>query len=362
MKIVLSLLIVLFVSACASKEYHGETVRLAWQTWDPAGSSVIADLHPAVSIDTNSIVNFCVRSPDWSNVDTATLSILQARNQPNYASYTLNLKMLQQFPGTECIDFSAPIINFAATTGELPGKARQVLLESSGTSSVVLEQFSVTKTQSTRGKVALVFDDGLEGMVPGVEVMLDLNIPGTIFIVPRLLGTDTDNHRFVTAEYIDKVASRGWSIAGHEWGRLDMQSSQVRRQKIAAVFEYLQGKSYEGSAWFAYPNGAYNSAVKQDVMEKFRYASNIHGLAQPTPLVNLGSVNRYSVDRWTTLAQVQEWVKKGTAAGHLVIITFHTLSDSDQQDYNWSLTNFKALLAWINSNQIETVRLTNSML
>jgi PKD repeat protein len=221
--------------------------------------------------------------------------------------------------------------------------------------------------------VVLTFDDGTVGQDDAAQVLHDNGLHGTFYINSGRLGFSG----YLTATGVQGIASLGNEIAGHTVDHADLTtlSADDAAREICndRVALHNLGVTVKN---FAYPFGAYNAAIEQQVAacgyNSGRIIANLKSVpygcancvtANPIPPTDLYAIKtNTSVRSDTTLNILQTYVTQAeNDKGGLVPIVFHHVSaDNPTGDPNWISTDeFTQFVQWLktrpSTTQVQTI-------
>jgi peptidoglycan/xylan/chitin deacetylase (PgdA/CDA1 family) len=103
---------------------------------------------------------------------------------------------------------------------------------------------------------------------------------------------------------------------------------------------------------FAYPYGAYNSAIEADVAKNgFIGARSVNsGFNTPSP-PDRYAIMHEEVDRDITLAQVESWINTAAQTKTWLVLTFH-LIDTSTDLYGTTPTEFQQIIAYLQTAKV----------
>jgi peptidoglycan/xylan/chitin deacetylase (PgdA/CDA1 family) len=302
-----------------------------------------------------------VKSSDWGKIDSATL-ILSSDGYTMENTYTFDIRSRLQNPKSgEWIEVVMPLSAFEAYGSPDRSYVDFILLQvrDNGTAAdLLLDGLSYFDTSGFAGAVSITFDDGwADTYTKGKPLMDSYGYDATVFVIPKLIGTK----KYLTQAQVDGLYSSGWDIAGHGDANLwDLTAEQLRTE-LSGVSGYLTAKGYRGSDLYAYPYGALDNETVDAVNDYFSAGFNINGMNQPFGYANRYSLNRQSLDKWTTVAQAKEWIDAAKNDGEWCILNFHTLVNRPSNSYDYSISNFTKILNYLRSSGVEVRTVSDVM-
>jgi peptidoglycan/xylan/chitin deacetylase (PgdA/CDA1 family) len=112
--------------------------------------------------------------------------------------------------------------------------------------------------------VVLTFDDGYADMFTNVyPVLRARHMTATFFVCPGLIG----KRRYLTWKQVAVMARHGMDIEAHTMTHPDLTTVPAAQQwrEIRGSREVLRSRLHVGASVFAYPYGAYNASVLENV-------------------------------------------------------------------------------------------------
>jgi len=124
------------------------------------------------------------------------------------------------------------------------------------------------------GLVAVTFDDALVGVVDhGLDVLLDLGVPATVFVVTDVRGVDPPfwpgAQRTLNAEELRALSAAGVRLGSHTRAHpsLTETGDDRLRDELVRSREELQALTGEACDVLAYPFGHQDERVRQAAVE-----------------------------------------------------------------------------------------------
>jgi peptidoglycan/xylan/chitin deacetylase (PgdA/CDA1 family) len=306
-------------------------------------------------------VSMYVKSSDWEKIDSATL-ILSSDGYTMENTYTFDIKSRLQNPQSgEWIEVVMPMSTFESYGSPDRSYVDFMLLQvrDNGTiADLSLDGLSSFGTSGFTGVVSITFDDGWADSYTKGKLLMDMyGHDATAFVIPELLGTK----KYLTQAQVDALYSGGWDIAGHGDTDLRTLTAEELTTELSGVSGYLATKGYRGSDLYAYPYGALDNEAVGVLDDHFSASFNINGMNQPFGYASRYSLNRQSLDKWTTVAQVKEWIDSAKNEGDWCILNFHTLVNTPSNSYDYSISNFTKILNYLRSSGVEVKTVSDVM-
>ena len=319
-------------------EKAGAYLKTGWLTWDLKDSTV----------------NFTLKVSNWKDVKVLSLLVGNGLNMEVSATIDLDWKVRSKIDDAEVVvsvPFSAWLpeegktVDFSKIDSVLlmvaskPGSTKQVTATVTG--------ITVVKNTMPRAVVSLTIDDGFVDALPLATLLQKYGYTATAFVDPLTIDTPG----YMTRADLVHLRDLGWGLGGHRIGRMSQLRGAELEQNLRFSWEYLE-KFYPSPTTalpFAYPNG---EAISSENLTYFTQWFNISGMNNGSA-VPTTSINRHSVDRWTTVDQVKSWIDAAIVNKEWVVINFHSFKDEPTADEDWSLSDVKLLLDYITEKSVE---------
>ena len=309
----------------------------------------------------NKSVRFYVKTSDWKQVKDMNL-ILSTGNDKFEHSLTLDLTTkLHNQTNNHWVEVTASISNFDAYNNPDVSNIKSMLwqVRDKGNTRITtsIDKFSVIDHGST-ARVSITIDDGLADNTVAKQIMDKYNMKGTLFIDPTAIGTKG----YLTQSQVDKFARDGWDISGHDVNyNLKAMSQEEINAFMSKTAAYLKAHNYKGAEFFAFPGGINDPRVNEAVTKNFKYGLNVDGTSNPGSTISNMRINRKSVDKWTTLAMVQQWVDDAKQNNEYLILNFHEFSNTSTDDENVKPADFEAIVKYVHDSQVQTHTVSNAV-
>ncbi len=182
-----------------------------------------------------------------------------------------------------------------------------------------------------------------------VTILNQLTGIGTLTIDDVTLGREG----YMTSNQVSTLQTKGNEIGGHTQTHPDLTTltSTDMTNEINGGRQDLQSNGITPVLSFAYPFGAYNTAIQQ-ALTNAGYSSGRTVLPSgfndlSTPKLSLFS---QTIDANTTLGQAENWVAEAKANKSWLILTFHDIqSDLTNLPYGTTPKNLTDIISYINT-------------
>jgi len=292
------------------------------------------------------------KASDWSSISTADLT-LGSDGTSLDDTYTFDIKSQLQNPANnEWIEVVMPLSAFEKWGNPNWAAINIALLElkdSGKAVSLSIDGLGYFDAGTNAGAISITFDDGwADTYTQGKTKMDAYGYKGTAFVIPSLIGTTG----YMIQSQVDGLSTSGWDISGHGNTNLTTMTAAQMDSDLQSAHNYVTSKGYKGSYLYAYPNGGTNNAVMSAVNKYFTASFNINGMNQPLTYFNRSSINRQSMDKWTTVAMIEDWIDNAKKNNEWCILNFHTLVATPSNSYDFSIADFGTIIDYIYSSGI----------
>jgi len=317
-------------------------------------------LSPTVDIS-ESLLRLFVKCDDWADVSAVVLKISSSEwTFADSVNIDLGTRLVNP-PDNEWIEVVVDVDDLPVDGSPNLSAIKQMLLrvQDNGNNRVTVHLDSIaTIPDSTTGHiVTITFDDGYDDVIIGKEYMDKYMYAGTALIDPEEIG----NSGYLTEEELFDLDKVGWDIGGHHIGNLNNLTQSELEDHLRSTRNYLLERGFRGSDHYSYPNGAFSDNIIKEVRRNFSHASNINGWANGQTYISPYNINRQSIDKFTTQAQVKGWIDDAVANNQWLILNFHTLVSTLVDGQDWLETDFSAIVDYLNTNNVNVQPLSNAI-
>ena len=313
----------------------------------------VAEIKPALDV-TGKAFRIFVKSSDWNKTERFVI-IIGSDSYDLKNTITLDIKTrLVNPPNNQWVELVVPFSDWGVFGNPDFSKMNIMLWQAFASAGSVVEtevhSMNVVEKPNTLGVVSIAFDDGKQATVVGSNIMKKYGFMGTAFIDPKMLGQDS----FMTQKDVDQLSSIGWDIAGHAYlYELYQKTPTEIEQIMSSTAHYLKSRSYKGSNLYSYPNGRITEDILLSTQSNFEFGFNINGWNNTQSYAPSFNINRRSVDKYTTVEQIKQWVRQAKENGEWLIITFHTLDVDNDADENYSPEQFEEVCMYLKNIGID---------
>jgi hypothetical protein len=300
----------------------------------------------------NKSLRFRVKVSDWSQIKELSL-ILSSGDDSFARSFTLDLtEKLHGQTNNNWVVVTAPISNFYSYNSPNMLDIYSALwrVRDKGVSRVETEiaGFQIIDNGSI-ARISVTIDDGDLDSLIAKRIMDQYGMKGSLFIDPSAIG----QKGFLSQKQLDLFARDGWNIGAHDINyNLRAMSTQEVDSFLGSTAAYLTDRQYAGREYFAYPGGLDDPRINALVSKHFKYALNVDSTSNAGSTISDYRINRMSIDRWTTLAQVKKWIDDAKSDHEYLVLNFHTFSATRNTDENISPEFFLEIIQYIDASQV----------
>jgi len=319
------------------------------------GSWYGAQTHiPSVDLS-NKTISFSVRAFDWSELDRLILIFSTDQKFENY--FSINLKNYFSKPASnEWISVVLEPSVLLATEGNpdlsnISSMALRVVPLPGVSTRVWFDEFKLSQKFSTKPIVTMAFDDGFASVMDMATEMDKYGYKGSAYIIPEFLNEES----YMTSDDVDILANLGWDISGHGKNNLTTLVPADVDTDLAAAYNFLFERKYQGFEHYAYPNGAYNQSTKSQVLEYFKSARTIDGFSQPTEFLYPENVNAVTISSKTPLVEIIETIDQAVEDNTWLILVWHDFNKEPTSDVQYHTDDFIYILGYLQKKEVEVL-------
>lgn len=293
-----------------------------------------------------------VRASAWTNVESAEILLATEAWFSNYYIFqwkgSVNPKLANRpdnewiekvFTPGDCISYAGSPNWNAITHMIIRGQA------SSGTPDVFVDDFKYF-TCNQKPFICVSYDDGLLTQYTNGKAKLDqYDIKASFNVIWNELTPGTN----LETSHHDILSSQGHDICGHGGTNLTTLSQADRLTDLIAEKKYLL--PYKGNNFYAFPNGAYNDAVLEDIRNYFSVFSTIDWLPNTKEYLPGWIINRFSPDAATSTATIQAWIDNAIANKNMAVITWHGIVASGPTGVQVSQATYDTIMDYIGTKK-----------
>ena len=210
--------------------------------------------------------------------------------------------------------------------------------------------------EPAEGVLSITFDDGYDEHHLAARLMAEYGFPGTAYIIPDAIGREG----YMTLhQLVDLQEKFGWDVAAHHETPFTEMRLDELESTILGVQRYLEENEFEsGAGHLAYPLGKQNTALVRPLVRKHFTTARVAATGPETlPPADPHLLRVYNVTDKTTPQQVGEAARRARENKEWLILMLHYLVEEPTNDIEYSIKDFKALLAEVKKSKIEVLPL-----
>lgn len=213
------------------------------------------------------------------------------------------------------------------------------------------------------GAVTIAFDDGWKNQYTNAVPKLDSAGLPAIFYITTQVSYDTGFIGFMSRAEVKELFQKGYEIGSHTrtHAHLTTLSESQQISEISGSRDDLLAMGIQPVRSIAYPFGEYNQ-TSINVARNAGYTSGRSTLdGNVTAASDHYQLARESVEINTTVAQVEAWVENALANKQWLILTFHQVTNDNDQRYNTKPAVFNAIIDYLVNNDVPVVTIEEGM-
>jgi peptidoglycan/xylan/chitin deacetylase (PgdA/CDA1 family) len=225
-----------------------------------------------------------------------------------------------------------------------------VLAQASGT--VYFDDIQVKQFEPDEGAVTIMFDDGNKtDITVGLPALQVKNFKATTAIPTGEIGDEGK----LSGTDLNSLVNAGWELASHSVNHLDLTtlSASQLNQELADSKNTLK-TYYPNTRNIALPLGAYNGFVMAEAAKHYRSARAFELGSNPEGLYAF-DVKVRAVKSNTTVSEVQSWVNEAKNDKRWVILSFHALAASGDDEFHTEPGVFGQMVEAVSQSGVKVV-------
>jgi peptidoglycan/xylan/chitin deacetylase (PgdA/CDA1 family) len=211
--------------------------------------------------------------------------------------------------------------------------------------------------EPSEGVLSFTFDDGYDEHHLAAELMAAHGFRGTAYVIPEAIGGDG----YMTLHQLVDLHERlGWDVAAHHETPFTEMAPEMLENEILGVQRFLIDNEFDrGAGHLAYPLGRQNPNVVRPIVRKYFTTARIAADGPETlPPADSHLLRVFNVTPKTTPEQVGEAARRARENREWLILMLHYLVEKPQQDIDYSIDDFKRLLAAVKASGIRVLPLS----
>ncbi len=224
---------------------------------------------------------------------------------------------------------------------------------------------SIVIKKYTKPKIIFTFDDGASSVYSEAFSYLDgKGIKGTSYINSNMIDTGG----FQTTTQLLEMYDAGWDISNHTQDGTDLTTlTQPQMEStIRGCSEFISGLGMTRRnchLHVAYPGGNYNSTtIDAMIATGMITGRTVREGIESVPLDDNFTVGIRQIVNTTSLATAKGYVTQAIGSGGTLVFLFHKIVAVPGTTLEWSISDFQALVDYINvlrvGNVLDTMTIT----
>ena len=238
-------------------------------------------------------------------------------------------------------------------------------LPSGAQTQLQIYEIKVVDTVPTPGAISIVFDDGWGSQYSkAYQKMKEHDMLGNIAVITGNVAGAPANG-YCTLAQLQEMYNAGWDMVSHTKTHIsllgaslaDVKTELRNSQQDLAGFGFLRSHKH-----FVYPGTAYDSQAIGEVKKLYRSARGLGLWYTGWPMFGDAKYHYgqsiYAINT-TPVADITAMVDKIKQFGGYHTFTFHEIIDSPSTQYQYSTSNFNAVIDYIAASGIPVVRISD---
>lgn len=225
---------------------------------------------------------------------------------------------------------------------------------------VEVSQFQEVPAQAS-GRVAIVFDDGYQSILPAAAYLHQLGLPANVAVIGKYTRLPSQGH--LTVSDLRRLQnSWGWNMANHSDKHVDGVTSYSHtfdlagyEQDVVAGAQFLKQTGLNSAPnWFIYPHGDTDDGLKSVIGRLYKFARVTQNDPESFPYGDPLAVKNFEIQsakdseggasgQFTTPAQVARAVADTRRFGNTLLLTFHRIHATPSDPPGYALQDFKTI-------------------
>lgn len=202
--------------------------------------------------------------------------------------------------------------------------------------------------------LVICFDDVSDTVYSeGFSYMQTKNINGTAYMVSDFIG----DAGYLSEAQLLEMQAAGWVIGNHSKTHTDFTTLTQAQQEteLDGCRDALAAIGITTGDHVAYPFGNFNAdTLAAMAAQGMVTGRDDGGGAFAFPPADNYQLAATSVLRTTALATVKSAIDTAMSNGQVLVLLFHVLTASPSGDYDWSISDFQALMNYIHAEGYPT--------
>lgn len=203
--------------------------------------------------------------------------------------------------------------------------------------------------------ISITFDDGLSEHMKAAEIMAQLGLRGTAYIMPQQIG----HEGFLTEADLKLLyKTYGWGISAHHEVPFTEMSPAILQKELNETLQYLVDRGYGFSApHVAFPLGKFNlESVIPQVSQRHMTSRIAGGGGETFPPADWHRLRVVNVTHEVTADVLKKRIEKAKLHNEWLILMFHHFVDGPAtSDLYYDINEFKKVMQVVQQSKITTL-------
>lgn len=216
-----------------------------------------------------------------------------------------------------------------------------------------------------RGRIVFTFDDGSVTHLEAARMLEARGFRGTFYVISECSRSEVDTDLCMSDSQVQSLAAEGHAIESHTDRHRDLTRMKGKKlvEEILSPVSRLGLLAPEAPNHIAYPYGAHSARVRETV--SLYYDTGRIFLSNPDPeqLPVLFAISGndpmlvpgIGVTTDTTLARAMAYVDYAHTYDATVVLVFHDIVTPPADAYSWAPSDFDALVAYADGQDVAVV-------
>lgn len=207
--------------------------------------------------------------------------------------------------------------------------------------------------------IVISFDGGdTDNYTNAYPIMAAQNMVGTVYVQTSL----TNTAGFMTPTQLQELQAAGWTVGNHTRNHPDLttltQAQQETHLDQGRDDLVSFGITDNGPLHVAYPGGLHNTDTHAAMAAQGMLTGRT--VALPTsefdpPPANVYAIGGHEIVNTHTLAEVKSFIDAIVTNSDTKFMVFHQIVETPSTEYQWSIADYTALMAYIRSKGVITL-------
>ncbi len=211
-----------------------------------------------------------------------------------------------------------------------------------------------TPAKFVKGMVSFTFDDGwLSQYTTALPILNAAGMKAGFYIITH----ETADPIYVNPSQILEFQATGHEVGGHTQTHPDLTMLTVAEQhtEIEGSRADLLALGVTTVDTFLYPHGGYNDGIKTITQNAGYIAARSVDRGFNTPTTDKFALKIQSVNRTTTIEEVQNWINQAAANNVWLVLMFHQIDDDPTHTFGTRATILQQIVDYVPTQNIDVV-------